>query len=87
MELTKQKNYKDDLILKISFEFVKDIIVFVEQLEEKRKFAFTNQILRAVTSFVANIKEAQNVVRKSNFIYDLKIALKGIMSLNIGFFI
>lgn len=76
MEFTKQEKYKDNLILKLSFEFAKEIVVFAEQLEEKRKFTFANQILRAGTSIGANIKESQNAESKSDFIHKLKIALK-----------
>jgi four helix bundle protein len=76
MHFTQQEKYKDNLILRLSFEFAKDIVVFCELLEEKRKFVFAKQIIRAGTSIGANIKEAQNSESKADFIHKLKIALK-----------
>ena len=76
MEFTKQEKYKDNLILKLSFEFAKDIVGFSEVLEAKRKFTFANQIIRSGTSIGANIKEAQNAESKADFIHKLKIAMK-----------
>ena len=76
MEFTKQEKYKDNLILKLSFEFAKDIVGFSEVLEAKRKFIFANQIIRSGTSIGANVKEAQNAESKADFIHKLKIAMK-----------
>lgn len=76
MQFTKQEKYKDNVILKLSFEFAKDIVLFSEELEKIKKFTFASQILRSGTSIGANIKEAQNAESKLDFIHKLKIALK-----------
>ena len=76
MQFTQQEKYKDNIILKLSFEFAKNIVAFSEELESKRKFTFAGQILRSGTSIGANIKEAQNAESKSDFIHKLKIAMK-----------
>jgi four helix bundle protein len=76
MQFTIQEKYKDNIILKLSFEFAKDIVAFSEELESKRKHTFAGQILRSGTSIGANIKEAQNAESKIDFIHKLKIAMK-----------
>jgi four helix bundle protein len=76
MKFTQQEKYKDNLILKLSFEFAKDIVKFSEELEGSRKFFFANQIIKSGTSIGANVKEAQNAESKAYFIHKLKIALK-----------
>ena len=52
---------KKNLIVKLTFEFALDIIVFSEELEANRKFAIANQIIRSGTSIGANVREAQKV--------------------------
>lgn len=76
MEFTKQEKYKDNIILKLTFEFAKEIILLTEELEVTKKHIFANQILRSGTSIGANVKEAQNAESKQDFIHKLKIALK-----------
>ena len=76
MKFTQQEKYKDNVILKLSFEFAKDIVLFSEELENAKRFVFANQILKSGTSIGANIKEAQNAESKADFIHKLKIALK-----------
>lgn len=63
-------------IVDLSFEFSLSIIRFSEQLEEKRKFVISKQILRSGTSIGANIWESQNAESKIDFIHKLKIAAK-----------
>ena len=70
------KNYKENLIVKLTFEFALDIIAFSEELEEKRKFVIARQILKSGTSIGANVREAQNAESKNDFIHKLKIAAK-----------
>ncbi len=67
---------KENLIVKLSFEFALDIIEFTEELEKKRKFVLANQILKAGTSIGANVREAQNAESKNDFIHKMKIAAK-----------
>ena len=57
MEFTKQERYKENVILKLTFVFAKDIVLFTELLEKNKKFTFANQILRSGTSIGANVKE------------------------------
>jgi four helix bundle protein len=76
MEFTNNPKYKDNVILKITFEFAVSIVLFSEELESIRKFAIANQVIRSGTSIGANVKEAQNAESKKDFIHKLKIALK-----------
>lgn len=73
---TNSEKYKDNIILRLSFEFAITIVKFSETLEEKRKYVIAKQVLRSGTSIGANIKEAQNAESKADFIHKLKIALK-----------
>jgi len=76
MEFTDNPKYKNNLILKLTFEFAVNIIKYSEELDKERKFSIANQILRSGTSIGANVKEAQNAESKKDFIHKLKIALK-----------
>lgn len=76
MRFTDNPKYKDNIILKLSFELAVDVIKFSELLDEKRKFTISKQILRCGTSIGANIKEAQNAESKLDFIHKLKISSK-----------
>jgi four helix bundle protein len=46
---------KDNLIVKLTFEFSLLIIDFTETLEAKRKFNLSNQLFRSGTSVGANV--------------------------------
>ncbi len=76
MQFTLSEKYKDNLILKETFEFAVIMILYAEKLEEKRKFVLANQILKSATSIGANAKEAQNAESNADFIHKMKIALK-----------
>ena len=76
MQFTFREKYKDNLILKETFEFALAIIKYAELLEEKRRFVFANQILKAGTSVGANTKEAQNAESPADFIHKMKVAAK-----------
>lgn len=76
MLFTDNPKYKENLILKLTFEFAVSIIRYSEQLDAVRKYSIANQILRSGTSIGANVKEAQNAESKKDFIHKLKIALK-----------
>ena len=67
---------KENVIVKLTFEFALDIIEFVELLENERKYVIAKQILRAGTSIGANVREAQNAESKNDFIHKIKIACK-----------
>ncbi len=70
------RNDKENVIVKLSFEFALQIIDFVEKLESNRKFVIANQLLKSGTSIGANVREAQNAESKADFIHKLKIAAK-----------
>ena len=63
-------------IVDLTFSFSLKIISYTEKLEEKRKFAIANQLLRCGTSVGANIREAQNSESKADFIHKFKISAK-----------
>lgn len=68
--------YKDNLIVKLTFEFSLSVISFTEELENKRRYNLAKQLFRSGTSIGANVKEAQNAESKADFIHKMKIALK-----------
>ncbi|HEY4195020.1 MAG TPA: four helix bundle protein [Mucilaginibacter sp.] len=67
---------KENLIVKLTFEFALDMIEFSELLESKKKFVIARQLLKSGTSIGANVREAQNGESKNDFIHKLKIAAK-----------
>jgi len=68
--------YSDNTIVRLTFEFSIAVILYAEQLEQRKKFILSNQLLRSGTSIGANVKEAQNAESKADFIHKMKIALK-----------
>jgi len=70
------RNYKDNAIVKMSFQFALDTIVFSESLRDQRRFAFADQVFRSGCSIGANVKEAQGAESKPDFIHKMKIAAK-----------
>ncbi len=76
MKFTDNPKYKDNLILRLTFEFAIEIVVYSEELEKLNKFVVAKQVLRCGTSIGANVKESQNAESKKDFIHKLKVALK-----------
>lgn len=74
--MSENPKYKDNLIVKLSFEFSLGIIEFTELLEGKKKYNLSNQLFKSGTSIGANVIEAQNAESKQDFIHKIKIALK-----------
>ena len=74
--MSENPKYKDNLIVKLSFEFALDIIDFSERLGRDYKYNLSNQLFKSGTSIGANIKEAQNAESKADFIHKFKIAAK-----------
>ncbi len=70
------RNYKDNIIVKMTFEFALGVMDFAEMLREQRRYAFADQLLRAGCSIGANVKEAQSAESKADFIHKLKLASK-----------
>lgn len=65
-----------NVILKLTFDFSLLVIDYCAQLEEKKKFVISRQLLRSATSIGANSFEAQNGESKADFIHKIKIAAK-----------
>jgi four helix bundle protein len=70
------RNDKDNLIVKLSFEFSLKIIDYIECIRQTNRFEMACQIFRSGTSIGANIREAQNAESKADFIHKFKIAAK-----------
>ena len=70
------RNDKDNLIVKLSFEFALKIIAYSEEIRQMNRFDMASQIFRSGTSIGANIREAQNAESKADFIHKFKIAAK-----------
>lgn len=70
------RNYKDNPIVKMTFEFAFGIIDFAELLREERRFAFADQVIRAGCLIGANVKEAQSAESKADFMHKMKVAAK-----------
>lgn len=70
------RNYKDNLIVKMTFQFALDIMEFSETLRDQKRFAFADQVLRSGCSIGANVKEPQSAESKADFIHKLKISSK-----------
>lgn len=67
---------RDNLIVKLTFQFSLDIIAFTEELEIKLKYNLANQLFRSGTSIGANVREAQGCESKADFVHRMKIAYK-----------
>ncbi len=74
--MSENPKYKDNLIVKLTFEFSLEVITFTERLNSLKKFNLGNQLFRSGTSIGANVKEAQNAESKADFIHKMKIAIK-----------
>ncbi|GHN01943.1 hypothetical protein WSM22_34320 [Cytophagales bacterium WSM2-2] len=78
MEALKKYNpdLKENLIVRLTFEFALEIVKYCTSLEQNRKFAIANQLIRSGTSIGANVREAQNAESKADFIHKIKISAK-----------
>ena len=70
------RNYKDNPIVKMTFQFALEIIEFSELLRDQKRFVFADQVLTSGCSIGANVKEAQSAESKADFIHKMKISLK-----------
>lgn len=68
--------YKDNVIVNLTFHFALSIWDLSEELQEKKKFAVSNQLFRSGTAVGALVREAQNGESLADFIHKMKIALK-----------
>jgi four helix bundle protein len=76
MKFTEQPLYKENVILKMTFDFAVEVVRYTEQLQKNRQFVIADQLLKSGTSIGANVKESQNAESKRDFIHKLKIAQK-----------
>lgn len=67
---------KENLIVKLTFEFALKIIAYTEKLRQLKKFEMAGQLFNSGTSIGANIREAQNAESKADFIHKFKISAK-----------
>lgn len=70
------RNYNDNPIVKMTFQYSLEIMEFSEGLRDQKRFSFADQILRSGCSIGANVKEAQGAESKADFIHKMKIASK-----------
>ena len=63
-------------LIKLYIEFSLAIISYCEELDAKKKYILSRQLLRSGTSIRSNSMEAQNPESKADFIHKIKIALK-----------
>ena len=71
-----KNEFKDNVIINLTFEFALKIIEFYDELDNLKKFALSNQLFKSGTSIGANTREAQNAESKADFIHKFKIAAK-----------
>jgi len=68
--------FKDNVIISLTFEFALKIVNFCDELDSLKKFALSNQLFKSGTSIGANAREAQNAESKADFIHKFKISAK-----------
>ena len=68
--------YKDNVIVNLTFDFVLAIWDLSEELQERKKFALSNQLFRSGTAIGALVREAQNGESLADFSHKMKVALK-----------
>ena len=70
------EEFKENVIIKLTFEFALKVIDFCDELDNLKKFALSNQLFKSGTSIGANAREAQNAESKADFIHKFKISAK-----------
>ena len=66
----------ESIIQKKSFSFALEIIQLYSQLQERREYVISKQLLRSGTSIGANIEEASAGQSKKDFLSKMSIASK-----------
>jgi four helix bundle protein len=67
---------KENILKKKSFDFEVVVIDICSQLNKKKLYVISNQLLRSGTSIGANIEEADAAQSKKDFITKMSIAAK-----------
>ncbi len=70
------RNYKDNQIVTMTFNFSLKILEFSEFLRDGKRFVISDQLIRSGCSIGANVKEAQSAESKADFVHKMKIASK-----------
>ncbi|MFO7703274.1 MAG: four helix bundle protein [Psychroflexus maritimus] len=70
------RNDKQNLIVKLTFDFSLKIIDFCELLRDLKKYEMATQLFKSGTSIGSNTREAQNAESKADFIHKFKISAK-----------
>lgn len=70
------RNYKDNIIVNMTFNFSLQIIDFVQELKKQKDWDLASQLFRSGTSIGANVWEAQNAESSKDFIHKFKISAK-----------
>ena len=70
------RNDKENLIVKLTFEFALKIIRYTEKLRSLHKYEMASQLFKSGTSIGSNTREVQNAESKADFIHKFKIAAK-----------
>ena len=65
---------KENVIIKLTFQFALDIIKYCENLQESKKFVIANQLLKSGTSIGANYREANRARSVADFRNKIKIS-------------
>lgn len=65
-----------NVIVDLSFEFAVEVVKLSRQLNEKKEFVLSKQLLRSATSIGANVEEASAGQTKKDFIAKMCIASK-----------
>lgn len=68
--------FKENVIINLTFDFALKIIDFCDELEGLRKYKLSDQLFKSGTSIGANAREAQNAESKADFIHKFKISAK-----------
>jgi four helix bundle protein len=68
--------FKENVIINLTFEFALKIIEFCDKLDGLRKYKLSEQLFKSGTSIGANAREAQNAESKADFIHKFKISAK-----------
>lgn len=76
METLTYYTLKKNILLEKSFHFAVHIVELVKELQLKKEFVLSKQLLRSGTSIGANVREANNTQTRKDFIYKLSIAQK-----------
>ncbi len=68
--------FKENVIINLTFEFALKVIDFCDELDSLRKYKLSDQLFKSGTSIGANAREAQNAESKADFIHKFKISAK-----------